>query len=205
MVVDLRNNPVDILKALDALDLRGAKLLLPDAHYESPPPEWGTGDAPYGRWLSEFFDAWCQDFSHLEVPYFEEIITLMLGGVSTAEEIGAQSVDLIVVDTNGDIEAVDTLKIVGREATATGMSVFSHSLTQALTHPGVVARMSGFNALCQTCRDCQFLQNCGGGYIPHRFSVERGFLNPSVYCDDLKYFFSHIKQALIPVLRSKSA
>jgi uncharacterized protein len=195
-VIDIRNRPADVLGAMADLDLHGANLLLPDAHYESPPPHAGAASLVYGKWLCEFFDIWYRLYPHLVVPYFEQIIALMLGGVSTAEEIGALSVDLIVVDTNGDMEAVDTLKIVGRDATALGMNVASHSFTKALSHPAIFSRMSGFDALCKACRDCEHLQNCGGGYIPHRFSIENGFINPSVYCDDLKFLFSHIQRAL---------
>jgi uncharacterized protein len=31
---------------------------------------------------------------------------------------------------------------------------------------------------------------CGGGYLPHRFSKENGYDNPSMYCND---FFSMLK------------
>jgi uncharacterized protein len=128
----------------------------------------------------------------------------MLGGASSAEEIGAKSVDLIVVETNGDIEAVDTLKIVGRDATHTGMNVATHTFSEALSHPAIRARMAGFDALCATCRNCEHLAHCGGGYIPHRFSQRNGFLNPSVYCEDLKHLFSHVHQTLFDPSRLQS-
>jgi hypothetical protein len=37
---------------------------------------------------------------------------------------------------------------------------------------------------------------CGGGYLPHRFSKENGYDNPSVYCDDLYETFEHIASVL---------
>ena len=37
---------------------------------------------------------------------------------------------------------------------------------------------------------------CGGGYLPHRFSKENGYNNPSVYCDDLYATYEHIASAL---------
>lgn len=146
--------------------------------------------------MCEFFDLWYRDYPYIEVPYFEQIIAMMLGGTSTAEEIGAQSVDLIVVDTNGDIEAVDTLKIVGRAATSLSMNVATHSFDDALTEPAIYSRLSGFSALCQTCRRCEYVDNCGGGYLPHRYSSANGFINPSIYCADLKVLFSHIRTSL---------
>jgi uncharacterized protein len=197
VVIDVDNRPGDVLDAIVGLGVHSANLLLPDGHYEAPPPKVCSGTPVYGRWLCEFFDLWCQKYPELEIPYFDQIIALMLGGISTAEEIGAQSVDLIVVETNGDIEAVDTLKIVGRRATSLGMNVASHTFDDALRHPAIYSRMSGFHALSKTCRECRHLQACGGGYIPHRYSSENGFVNPSIYCEDLKHLFLHIEQTFL--------
>jgi uncharacterized protein len=197
VVIDIRNHPADILQAVADLGVPGVKLLLPDAHHDSPPPYVERGTRTYGKWLCDFFDTWLADFPNLKVPLLEQIMTLVLGGVSTAEEIGAKSVDLVVVEANGDIEAVDTLKIVGREATHTGMNVATHTFSEALSHPAFYSRMSAFDALCDTCTNCEHLAHCGGGYMPHRYSGQNGFLNPSVYCEDLKYLFSHMLKTLI--------
>jgi len=37
---------------------------------------------------------------------------------------------------------------------------------------------------------------CGGGYLPHRFSRENGYDNPSTYCDDLYATYEHIASVL---------
>ena len=37
---------------------------------------------------------------------------------------------------------------------------------------------------------------CGGGYLPHRFSKESGYDNPSTYCDDLYATFEYIASVL---------
>lgn len=197
VVIDVRNDPVDVLKAVVDLGVPGVKLLLPDAHHDSPPPNAERGTLTYGKWLCAFFDLWLAEFPDLKVPLLEQIMILILGGVSSAEEIGAKSVDLVVIETNGDIEAVDTLKIVGREATRTGMNVATHTFSDALSHPAFYSRMAAFDALCDTCANCEHLAHCGGGYIPHRYSRQNGFLNPSVYCEDLKYLFSHMLKTLV--------
>lgn len=197
VVIDVRNDPADVLRAVAELGVPGVKLLLPDGHHDVPPPNVRHGALVYGTWLCDFFDSWFTRFPHLKVPLLEQIIALILGGHSSAEEIGAKSVDLIVVETNGDLEAVDTLKVVGREATRTGMNVATHTFSDALALPAIYSRMAAFDALCDTCMQCEHLAHCGGGYIPHRYSSENGFLNPSVYCEDLKYLFAHIQQTLL--------
>lgn len=193
VVIDVRNRPEEILEVIDSLGVKGANLLLPDSNHASPPFRPDDDSAIYGKWLVEFFDIWIDRYSHIEVPYFEEIINLMLGGVSSSEEIGALSVDFLVIDTNGEMEAVDTLKMVGRSATSLGLSVNSNRIDDALGHPAIYSRMAGHHALCVTCRQCSFVHNCAGGYLPHRYSLENGFVNPSVYCQDLKYLFEHMK------------
>jgi len=194
VVIDLRNEPEDVLSAIVDLGVTSANLLLPDAHHDAPPTRIDTSGTDYGQWLYRFFSSWYRKHPTLEIPYFEEIITLMLGGISVSEEIGAKSVDLIVVETNGDLEAVDTLKIVGRSATALNLNLARSSFDDALEHPAIFSRMSGYTSLCKQCQECKFVKNCGGGYIPHRFSVANGFINPSVYCADLKYLFSRIRE-----------
>jgi radical SAM protein with 4Fe4S-binding SPASM domain len=57
------------------------------------------------------------------------------------------------------------------------------------------AREASIN-LCEKCRQCKSMNACGGGYLPHRFSKENGYDNPSVYCDDLYATYEHIRSVL---------
>ena len=136
----------------------------------------------------------------MEIKFFEEVLTLILGGRSGLESIGLTPVDLVIVESDGDIEPVDTLKTSSRAATNLGLNVRSHSFDDALQHPAIMSRLMGSDALCETCQKCPELENCGGGYIPHRFREANGFLNPSIYCEDLKYLFgvmrNRVKESL---------
>jgi uncharacterized protein len=118
---------------------------------------------------------------------------MLLGGYSMTESVGSPPVDFIIIETDGEIEALDTLKIVGRAATSLGLHVTKHSFDDATELPAVYSRNLRFDALCETCRSCSFLKACGGGYLPHRFGRGNGFLNPSIYCDDLKYLIANIR------------
>ena len=198
-VIDLRNDPVEIYRYFKSIDARSIDLLLPDYNHDRPPPRVQPGydsAIAYGEWLARFFDAWFSEGSTMEIKYFEEILTLILGGPSGSESIGLTPVDLIVIETEGDIEPVDTLKTAGRGATSLGMNVRTHSFDDALAHPAVMSRLIGADALCKTCRDCSELTNCGGGYIPHRFRKTTGFLNTSIYCEDLKHLFGVIRSRI---------
>lgn len=195
IVVDLENDPDEVYETVVSLAPPSIDLILPDCHHDAPPPR-PTDSKPhiaYGRWMSRVFERWYQEQPGFDIRYFDEIITLMLGAPSGLETIGATSVDLIVIEANGDIEAVDTLKAVGREAVQLGLNVNENSFNDALNHPAIYSRMAGFEALCEECQGCPELRNCGAGYLPHRYGLGRGFVNPSVYCEDLKYLFNIIR------------
>lgn len=197
MVIDLENDPRDMLETARSIGIKSVNPILPDAHHDYLPPKVSSsGEGKYGDWLCELFLLWFTQYQDLSIPYFDQIIELMLGGVSKSEEIGAESVDLVVVETNGTLEAVDTLKVVGKEATHLGMDVFSNSFDEAFSHPAIYSRMAGFNTLAKNCLDCKYLKNCGGGYVPHRYSNENGFINPSVYCNDLMSLFALIQERI---------
>jgi len=198
-VIDPRNDPAELYHYFTSIGSRSIDLLLPDYNHDRPPPREYPGYNPataYGEWLARFFEVWYAAGSAMEVKYFEEIITLMLGGSSGTESIGLTPADLIVIETDGDIEPVDTLKTAARRATNLGMNVRTHAFDDALEHPAIVARLIGSSALCDKCKSCGELRNCGGGYVPHRFHESNGFLNSSVYCDDLKYLFGVIRRRI---------
>lgn len=193
--VDLDNAPVRTYEAL--LETRPPRMdfLLPHGTWAAPPPRRPVeGDAaPYADWLIAVFDRWYHaPRKETGVRLFEEIINLLLGGQSRSENIGLSPVAMLVVDTDGTLQQVDTLKISYAGAPETGLTVFDHRFDDALLHPGVVARQIGRAALAATCQACGVRDICGGGAYAHRYREGHGYLNPSVYCPDLLRLISHI-------------
>ena len=193
--IDLVNDPVRTYEHLVSLGAPAIDFLLPHGNWTQPPPGWAGADAtPHADWLIPIFDRWFDAPSReVRVRYFEEIVNLVLGGRSQVETIGLTPATLVVVETNGMIEQVDSLKSAFDGAAATGLSVFDSSFDDALATPGMAARQMGAGALCQACRDCPRVTICGGGYYPHRYRQGQGFLNPSVYCADLLRLIAHIE------------
>jgi uncharacterized protein len=196
-VIDLRNDPAELYRFFaDELNARSIDLLLPDFNHDRPPWRNQLGYTPeiaYGQWLAKFFEIWFSESSSLEIKFFDEILTLLLGGPSAMESIGLTPADLVIIESDGAIEPVDTLKTASRTVTDLGLNVRSHSFDDAMQHPAIMSRTMGSAVLCETCQKCSELKNCGGGYIPHRFRGANGFLNPSIYCEDLKYLFGVIR------------
>jgi uncharacterized protein len=191
--VDIANDPVETYTALLRHRPPMIDLLLPHATWASPPPGAGVGATPYGDWLVAVFDRWYSaPRRETGVRLFEEILSLVLGGRSHTEAIGLSAVDILVVETDGQLEQVDSLKVAYDGAAATGLNVSDHSFDAALAHPGIRARHGGLDALSQECRRCPIVQVCGGGLYAHRFRLGTGFDNPSVYCADLLRLIDHV-------------
>ncbi len=192
--IDLVNPPVETFEHFLELGAPAVDFLLPHGNWDEPPPYWeGGGATPYADWLIPIFDRWFDaPRREARIRFFEEIINLVLGGHSQVETIGLTPATLVVIEGDGTIEQVDALKSAFDGAANTGLSVFSHSFDEALALPGMAARQIGIEALSETCRQCDLARVCGGGYYPHRFRSDTGFLNPSVYCADLTKLINHI-------------
>ncbi|WP_385624402.1 FxsB family radical SAM/SPASM domain protein [Streptomyces sp. P8-A8] len=202
-VVDPRTDPVEMYESLLALRPPALDLLLPHGNWTNPPPglpRAGTASGrptPYGDWLTTVFDRWWRvGRRETRIRLFEECIALLLGLPAATESLGLDPVDAIVVETDGTIEQVDSLKSAYDTAAATGLDIFRHTFDDALRHPGVAARRGGADALAATCRACPLLTVCGGGHYAHRYRAENGFANPSVYCADLERLVRHVAARL---------
>jgi uncharacterized protein len=119
-----------------------------------------------------------------------------MGKPSATEGIGLSPAGMIVIETNGSIEQVDSLKSAYEGAPATGLHINSHSFDEALGLPAVAIRQLGERALSATCRSCRIRNVCGGGLYAHRYRADNGFDNPSVYCPDLTRVIDHIRSTV---------
>lgn len=202
--IDVSSDPVGVYEDLLAISPPSVNFLLPHANWVSPPPGYVAGEpgTRYADWLIAIFDRWyAAPRAPVRIHLFEEIISLVLGGASRSEAIGLSPVRMLVIDTDGSIEQVDSLKSAFEGAPETGLSVQAHAFDEALTHPSVVARQRGVAALSATCRACPVHRICGAGLYPHRYHPDTGFLNPSVYCSDLRRLIEHIRQRVHADLR----
>jgi uncharacterized protein len=164
--------------------------LLPHATWEEPPPR-PSGTA-YADWLITIFDRWHADGRPVPVRLFESIINTTHERSSLSEAIGLEPSTLIVIETDGGYEQVDSLKVAYDGAPATGFDLAGSSLNEVARHPGVLARQRGIEGLSAMCQECPVLRSCGGGLYSHRFR-DNSFDNPSVYCADLLALITHVQ------------
>jgi uncharacterized protein len=191
--IDIRNDPIATYDALAALEPPVIDFLLPHATWDNPPP---AGErTTYGDWLIAAHDRWAADRSGPRVRVFDSIISTTHGGSSGTEALGLSPSDLVVIETDGSLEQVDSLKTAYDGAPATGLRLTTSDFDEAARLPEITARQHGLTGLCDTCRACPVVTSCGGGLYAHRFRTGTGFNNPSVFCGDLMKIVTHVRDA----------
>ncbi|MGA5101461.1 radical SAM/SPASM protein FxsBH, inactivated beta-hydroxylase extension form [Streptomyces lavendulocolor] len=184
--IDVANDPLAVYDALLALAPPRIDFLLPHATWEEPPPRPDGSPTAYAEWILAVFDRWNDRGRPVPVRLFESVLSTLNGGPSLTESLGLAPTDLVVVETDGTLEQVDSLKSAYEGAAATGFDVFRHSLDDVAAHPGVRVRQLGLAGVAESCRRCPVVRSCGGGLYTHRYRAGSGFANPSVYCADLE-------------------
>lgn len=161
-VVDPTLDPVETYESLLGLRPPALDLLLPHGNWTAPPP--GRTGVRYGDWLCAVFDRWwAAGRREVRVRLFEECVALLLGLPAATEALGLAPFDAVVVETDGSIEQVDSLKSAYPGAARTGLDVFRHTFDDALRHPGVAARQAGTASLAGSAGPARCCGSAGAG------------------------------------------
>jgi uncharacterized protein len=204
--IQLQADAAQVWGELLRLGVEGADFLLPHGTWENPPPGLTPGDGrtPYADWLIPLFDSWFDaPIRQISVRTFESLVHLLLGGVGAHESFGLAPVALVVVESDGSYEQVDTLKAVGQGAAASGRTVFTDPLDALFDVPAFVQRQLGLHGLSAECHGCDVVATCGAGLFPHRYRPGGGFTNPTVYCADQYALIVHIQRRLEEALERR--
>ena len=167
-------------------------IMIPDATVDESPPSIAS-------FYNGLFDLWLEanrEEPRVSVRIIADMITALLGNNSPTEGVGHKPVELCTVMTDGSVEAHDVLRIAGDGFTRTKFNIFEHPIDAVRNEPRWIAARDASINLCDKCRHCKFMNACGGGYLPHRFSRKNGYDNPSVYCDDLYSMFENMQSVL---------
>ena len=203
-VIDPTTDPILILDHFITLNVRSLNLLLPDGTHHTLPPHLYPDDlkTPYADWFIRFFDRWF-DLSldtRPRIRFFQQIINLILGFGGVSDTVGRTDTVFLVIETDGAIEAQDSLKVCRPGITKEGMHLQTHTLDAALEAPLIAQCADSHSILPTACRRCPVRDVCGGGFVVHRYHPANGFDNPSVYCRDLLKLITHIQNRLFATL-----
>jgi uncharacterized protein len=167
-------------------------IMIPDATVDETPPS-------IAAFYNGLFELWMKANRSRPVVHIRiisDMIAALLGNNSPTEGVGHKPVELCTVMTDGSVEAHDVLRIAGNGVTQTTFNIFEHAIDDVRNEPRWKAAREASINLSEKCRQCKFMNACGGGYLPHRFSRTNGYDNPSVYCDDLYSMFENMQSVL---------
>ena len=167
-------------------------IMIPDATVDEKPPSIAS-------FYNALFDLWLEANRNrpaVNIRIIADMIAALLGNNSPTEGVGHKPIELCTVMTDGSVEAHDVLRIAGDGFTNTRFNIFDHAIDEVRNEPRWKAARNASIDLCNTCRQCKFMNACGGGYLPHRFSKKNGYDNPSVYCGDLYSMFENMQSVL---------
>jgi len=200
-VLNIHADPIESYEHFKRLRIPNIDFLLPYNNYDSLPPGMENSleeNTLYGDWLISVFDHWYKDKSpgKPSIRMFNGIIESLFGGEFPNDLLGNYNNQLLVIETDGSIEAVDYLKSCGNNFTKAGANILTHELSSAVDSKLAHLYINCHTKLHKQCLGCPVNEICGGGNLTSRYSSRNGFNNPSVYCKDLLKLITHIQQVV---------
>jgi uncharacterized protein len=196
VVCNPATDPESVLSYIvDELKVTRFDVLPPDATHEDNPP-------PIADYFIKLFDVWYHRYAPqgVRISTLDAMIQGLLGDISVSDTIGLGPIDTVTLMTDGSLEPLDVLRIAGDGSTRTDIDVQRNSLQDIQTDIRWRRAYEASTRVCDVCRDCEFLDACGGGHLAQRWSNARQFDNPSVYCESWKRIFEHIWRRVSPTL-----
>lgn len=196
-VVDTATSASELFSYFDQFKIPRLDFLLPDAHWLRPPPGRNQDPGLYEQWLVNAFDVWFDEYPHIPLRTFEALLDVCAGLPSGTDAFGFGDVSLLSIETDGTYHDLDVLKVTQDGATRLIGSVLDTPIaevaqSQAIEQHRRYLRKEGLSEACQS---CGIVDICGGGSLPHRFGQD-GFVNPTVYCNEMKRLVAHITERL---------
>lgn len=180
---------------VDELGFPEFDILPPDAtHIDNPPP--------IADYFIKLFDVWYDKYAArgVRIATLDAMIRGLVGKLSLSDTIGLGPIETVTLMTDGSLEPLDVLRITGDGSTASKLNVRSNAIKDVRNDPVWRQAFEASTQLCDTCMNCEYLDSCGGGHLAQRWSRERRYDNPSVYCESWKRIFGHIWKRISPTL-----
>jgi len=204
-VIDPTSNPSTVYHFFKSLGAPSVDFLYKDGNWDRlPDGKKSIFSVEYGKWMKELLNVYLNDADPIPIRIIDDMIKVLLGGISSKEGLGLTDFGIIIIDTDGTIMKNDTLK-----SSYNGADKFNHSVN--IKDKNLLGFLSSVEFRCYremqrpkntNCLSCTNLNLCGGGMILHRWNIENQFENPSVYCSDQMYFIENMKSSLNAILKN---
>ena len=198
-VIPLGADPLTVHRHFLGLGCKAITYLLPHfTHDTIAPIRERYGATPCADFLIPIFDDWWFNGTmEVSVGDLKNMARIILGGDSKIETFGNFAPLYVFVETDGEIEGLDSLRVCKEGISRINLNVQNADFREIL-HSGTMHGEAMFEGmpLPQVCRACCERDTCAGGYLPHRYSRTRDFDNPSVWCADILMLFAHLRLRL---------
>ena len=197
-VIDPSSSPRIVYDALKATGAPSLDFLVRDGNHASLPiGKTSVESTEYGQWMAGLLDVYLSDPKPPRVRILDDMLRVILGGQAQKEGVGAADYGILVIDTDGRINKNDTLKAAHKAADRFGpmsWSILSDSLLDIVRSQPYADYYQQQRPTAPACRACPELNVCGGGMVAHRWSNDRGFDNPSVFCADQQLLIARMRE-----------
>ncbi len=197
-VIDPCFEPDEILSFFESHNVENIDLLLPDSTYLDLPIGREKNKSLYRDWIINAFDSWFFSHQSLHFRTFEFLLGGLLGDSAELDAFGLGTLDYLTIETDGSYHTSDILKVAYENASYLGMDLSNNSIDEALKSDKVKEynRLLSVESLPAKCQKCKYSNLCGGGSLPHRYSTENLFDNPTVYCEEMYSLIEHAENIL---------
>ncbi len=204
-VIDPESDPSVVYNFFKTLGAPSVDFLYKDGNFDRlPTGKKSITSVEYGEWMTGLLNAYLTDKEPLPIRIIDDMMKVLLGGISSKEGLGLTDFGIVIIDTDGTIMKNDTLK-----STYNGADKFDHQINikdknlidflDSTEFKDYREMQRPTNANCLSCPN---LNLCGGGMILHRWSNENKFDNPSVYCSDQLYFIGNMKKIIKTIVEA---
>lgn len=206
-VIDPTSNADDVYEYFASLGVPSIDFLYRDGNHATLPfGKAGFDSVEYGGWMSRVLDRYLADPEPPRIRLLDDMIRLILGGSGVKEGVGLTDFGIVVIDTDGSVTKNDTLKSTPEgDRFGDHWHVLKSELSELVGSPEFRESHRMQRPSAAACRACSDLAICGGGMVTHRFSMENGYVNPTVFCADQKLLITRMREHLSREIDQRAA
>lgn len=193
----------EIYRHLVNIGVKNMDFLWPDYNHDVPP---NKKEYSLESYFISIFNTWYNEKNpDISVRWFVNVIRMLLSGTSQIDALGPVPLNEVVIETDGSLEPLDVLRTCKDSFTRLGLNVLENSIEDLIQTELYQTCVNNQEILPAKCKNCSIYNFCGGGYMPHRWSSEKEFSNPSIHCNDLYNIITYIYNQVVEDLLASKA
>lgn len=199
-VIHPNTSPKEIYNFFKSLNVTSSNFLLQDGNFNKLPiGKRNFESTEYGSWIKEMIEIYLSDNNPtFVIPFIDDLIRVGLGNKSYKEGIGNNRYSILIIETDGEMRKNDTLRSSynGADFLINRPNIQDTLIESVINSQDFLESSNLQTLVCDDCLKCEYLNICGGGMPLYRWSSEKKYNNPSIYCNDHKKYIEFLKEIL---------